>query len=69
MRYIGFDRRDGLERSDSCFQIVALKRRWVPEWLWRLLGQLPVRRPWRWLFTTDRLDDITWRRVNGGGRR
>lgn len=33
------------------WMLLRLKRRWVPEWLWRMMGQLPVRQPWRWLFT------------------
>lgn len=55
--------------SSVGFGIVAIKRRCVPEWLWRKLGQLPVRQPWRWVFSTTRIDEFTAWRANGGRRR
>jgi len=35
--------------------MVAMKRKWVPEWLWALAckcGHLPLIYPFRWIFTT-----------------
>jgi hypothetical protein len=52
----------------SDYVLVRLKRRWVPEWLWRQFGQLPSRnRLVRWL-TTEDVDEFTDRRVNGQWR-
>ena len=31
--------------------LVAVKRDWVPEWLWTLTGQLPKYQPFRWIMT------------------
>ena len=35
----------------SDWTLSAVKRWWVPNWLYTLLGQAPVRQPWRWVFT------------------
>lgn len=40
------------DRPES-WALVAKKREWCPEWLWRRLGQLPVREPWRTIFVRD----------------
>ena len=38
--------------DDTGWEPIALKRDWVPEWLWRALGQAPVRyRVIRWVLT------------------
>jgi hypothetical protein len=33
------------------YQLVAVKRRWCPDWLFALMGQLILHQPLRWIFT------------------
>ena len=41
----------------SDYELVAVKRRWVPEWLWWAMGNWPVYQPFRWLLTTSKSDE------------
>ncbi len=39
--------------GDTEYTLVAVKRPWVPDWLWRAAGhRLPVYQPFRWILTT-----------------
>jgi hypothetical protein len=44
------------ESSGGRYNLVAVKRRWVPEWLWRVacIWQLPLRQPFRRWMTSDK---------------
>lgn len=35
------------------YELVARKRDWVPEWLWRIfcLGNIAIHQPFRWVLT------------------
>jgi hypothetical protein len=44
--------------GDQDYELAAVKRGWVPEWLWWLvchidpMRRLPTKQPLRWIFTT-----------------
>ena len=56
------------EGSSVSWGLVAIKRRWVPVWLFGwFCPKLATHQPWRWLLTC-RPDELTRWRVNGHGR-
>lgn len=38
--------------GDCQYGLVAVKRRWVPEWLFIMFAPVIVWQPFRWVFTT-----------------
>ena len=45
--------------ANADWGLVAAKRKWCPEWLWKWIcaltfGQLPTIQPFRWLLTTKK---------------
>ncbi len=45
------------DRCDKCgdkleYGLIAVKRKWVPQWLWGMFKWVIPHQPFKWIFTT-----------------